>query len=628
MLSGWSGQILRVDLSKREATAISTVPYKPFIGGRGINTKILFDEVGPEVGPFDPANMLVFGPGVLTGTPAPTASRMTITTLCPNGIIGSSGIGGYIGAEIKHAGYDNIVVQGKSDKPVYLYIHDGTVEFRDAGEVWGRETMETEEIIRKETGDPDVQVACVGSAGENMVSFACIKTMIHNVAGRGGTGAIMGSKNLKAIAVRGKHGVEISRLQEFLELARQERERLSEYSAKKGPLGRPASDINQTAMRSGVLAFGNWEDVDWDEIDAKNYVYGGKEYYDKYYHNRVGCFSCPVARWQVCSSPETDYGVAKCGSLPSFTLRVWNHDYEVMANASHLCNNYGLDILSTANIIGFLMELYNRGIITEKDTDGIPMKRGDKDAIITTIHKLAHQEGFGKLFRDGVLAGARMIGRGAEECAMHVKGLEMSLREFRARKATALCQAVATKMGGGEFPLPEATWSVGTTSKRAVDPTTYNGKALMVWDQANLYKVPDMLGICKGPWSINQSLDIPARLFSLATGIDTGVEGLLFIAQRVQVLERAFDVTRGIRRKDDTLPQRMFETVVPGGPLKGERLDKDRFDEMVSEYYEISGWDEDGVPRKETFEKYGLVSEWQTFEKRLGNKERPAKLPA
>jgi aldehyde:ferredoxin oxidoreductase len=432
----------------------------------------------------------------------------------------------------------------------------------------------------------------------------------------------MGSKNLKAIAVRGKRGIEIARLKEFLELARKERERLSEYSAKKGPLGRPASDINTSATKGAVLAFGNWEDADWDKLGAGHFVRGGEEFYELYYETRVGCFGCPISRWQVCNNPDTGLGVAKCASLPSFTFRVWNQDYMVLVSAAHLCNNYGLDFISTSAVISFLMELYYRGIITEKDTDGIPMKRGDKEAIICTIHKLARQEGIGMLFRDGVLAAARQIGRDAEEYAMSVKGLEMSLREFRGRKGTALAQAVATKMGGGEFPLPEATWAIGTKSKKAIDPTTYESKAHMVWEQANLYKVPDMLGICKGPWSINQSLEVPTKLFSLATGVSTSEEELLFAAQRVQVLERAFDVIRGIRRRNDTLPRRMFETAVPGGPLKGERLDKEKFDKMLSEYYAVSGWRDDGVPKKETFEKFDLNSEWETFSERLKNSER------
>jgi aldehyde:ferredoxin oxidoreductase len=620
---GWSGRILRVDLSKKESTTEAIAPYTSFIGGRGINTKIVFDEVDPKISPFDPANRLVFGPGVLTGTSVPTASRMTVTTLCPNGIIGSSGMGEFIGAEIRHAGYDHIIVQGKSDSPVYLYIHDDGVEFRDAAQVWGKETVETQQLLKREIGDPDVKVACIGPAGENLVSFACIRTGIQSASGRGGTGAIMGSKNLKAIAVRGKRGVEIARLEEFLKVSYETRKMLLEHPALQKPaekMSQLAMNLNDSPNKRGLSTFGNWEDVDWDEIDAKNFVHGGAEYYDKHYVARVGCSGCPIFRcYRICDDPETGIGTAKCYSQPMFTFRVWNREWKVMESAGHLCNNYGMDTNSTAKVIAFLMELYHRGIITEKDTDGIPMRRGDKEAIISTIHKIGRQEGFGKLFRDGVLEAARTIGKGAEECAMQVKGQEMGLHDFRGRKATALAQATATKMGGGEYPHIDSVWTVGTSREDPTYPSSYDNRALMVWEQANVYKVVDMLGICKNyfAWSPDRSLGLLARLFSLATGVDTSEDDLLFAAQRMTVLERAFDVMRGIRRKDDTLPKRMFETPVPGGPLKGERLEKAKFDKMVDEYYELAGWDEDGVPKEETFQKYGLSSEWQFFNKKM-----------
>lgn len=622
-MSGWSGRILRVDLSGRTYSTEPTAPYTSFVGGRGISTKILFDEVGPDVKPFDPENRLIFGPGVLTGTPAPTSSRTTITTLLPNGTIGSSGFGGFIGAEIRHAGYDNIVVQGKADKPVYLYLHDDIVEFRDAAKVWGKDTVETPGLIRQEVGDPDVQVLCIGPAGENMVSFACVRTGVQAASGRGGTGAIMGSKNLKAIAVRGKYGIEIANIGEFLKVANQTGKMLLDHQSLQGPatkMSKLAVDLNDSPNDRGVAVFGNWEQVDWEEIGAENFARGGKDYYDKHYHARVGCNGCPIFRcYRICDDPETGLGTAKCYSQPMFTFRVWNREWDVMEAAGHLCNNYGLDVLSTANIIAFLMELYHRGIITAKDTDGIPMERGSKEAIMATIHKVARQEGYGKLFRDGVLAGAKLIGRGAEEFAMTVKGQEVGLHEFRGRKGSALVLAAGTKRGGGEYPHPESIWAKKKVSKEACDPKTYENKGEVVLESTYVYMIVDMLGICKNyfAWAFNRSLEFPAKLFSLATGTDTSVEDLTTAARKVQLLERAFDVSRGIRRKDDTLPDRFFETPVPGGPLKGDTMERDKFDKLLGEYYELCGWDAEGIPEKETFVKYGLASEWETLAKRL-----------
>lgn len=629
-MEGWSGKILRVDLSKRTSSTEATSPYTPFLGGRGINTKIVYDEVDPKVSPFDPDNRLVFGPGALTGTPAPTASRTYVTTLCPQGIIGSSGLGGLVGAEIKRAGYDNIIVQGKSDNPVYIYINDGNVEIRDANKVWGNETLETESLIKREIGDPDVKVLCIGPAGEKMVSFACIRTGIQSAAGRGGTGAVMGSKNLKAIAVRGKQAIKIAKLKEFLEEAYETAKMLAgspRLEAKWINMPPAALTINDSPYDRGLSHFGNYEEVDWDEIDANKFVHGGYEFQEKYFVSRIGCSGCPAVRcYRVNNDPEVGLGVAKCYSLAMFTFRVWNREWSVMNAAGHLCNNYGLDTCSTASIISFLMELYHRRIITEKDTDGIPMIRGDKNAILSTIHKIGRQEGYGKLFKDGVLSAARKINNGAEECAMHVKGLEVGLNDLRGRKGTALAAAVLTKRGGGEYPRGENAWSSTMNVQGTVYPGSYDDKALMVLESTKFSKVLDSIGICKNFAAYMSQdysergvrpLEIPAKLFSLATGVNTSSDELLTAADRIHTLERAFDVMRGIRRKDDTLPKRIFEMAVPGGPLKGERLEREKFNKMLDEYYTLSGWDENGIPKEETFKRLSLSSEWQSFKKKM-----------
>ena len=625
VMSGWSGRILRVDLSKRSSTTEPTAPYTSFIGGRGINVKILFDEVGPEVAPFDPENRIIFGPGILTGTAAPTASRMKITTMCTNGLIGSGGVGESLGAEIRFAGYDNIIIQGKADKPVYLYINDDSVEFRDASQIWGKETDETRQIVKKEIGNPGVHVAAIGPAGESMVSFASIKTGVFTTAGRGGMGAIMGSKNLKAVAVRGGRGIKVAKMKEFLEVNYEIRKKLSEFTDFQAPieyLERRVREMNVRATKEGVPAWGNWEDFDWDSVDADNFIYGIHEYYKKNQIARIGCFACPISRYRVCDDPEAGIGMALCNSLPMFTWRVWNRDFAVVETACHFCANYGLDTISTANIIGFLMELYHRGIITEKDTDGIPMIRGDKEAILSTVHKIGKQEGFGKLFRDGLLAGAKKIGKGAEEYAMQVKGMEIGLRELRARKATALATAVSPRLAEGEYPLKEQNWNVHKAHPEAVNPAAYDGKGQVILDSVKKYIALDMLGLCRNIFlrafeAAGGGLIFPAKLYSLAIGVDTSLEELFVAAERVHLLERAFDVTRGIRRKDDTLPDRMFKNAVPGGPFKGERLDKAKFDKMLGEYYDVCGWDEDGVPKEETFKKFGLEAEWKVFKKRI-----------
>ncbi|MFO7996999.1 MAG: aldehyde ferredoxin oxidoreductase family protein [Dehalococcoidia bacterium] len=631
MSQGWSGRILRIDLSKMASSEEDVMPYaRSFVGGRGINVKMMYDEVDPKILPFDPGNRLYFGPGVLTGTLAPGAARMKVTSMSPNGLLANSGIGGWIGCAIRYAGYDNVIIQGKADKPVYVYIHDDSVQLKDASHIWGKDTYEAQQIIRGELGGPVVAI-CIGTAGENLVSFGNILTETGNAAGRGGFGAIMGSKNLKAIAVRGTRGIRIAKLEEFNEACWEAHRVIIESPGREAMVTGGDRGVIDEFYNSGMFVLGNWEeDADWLEWGR----FGGNDgFFDQYTAFVGGCFGCPSYHMNVCDIGGTGLAKVKCVGWLTFSGPVWNNDRAVMVRANYLCNKYGIDVASTGNIISFLMELYHRGIMTEKDTDGISMRRGDKEAIISAINKIGKQEGFGRLFKDGVLKAAKTIGKEAENCAMHVKGLEMQPYEVRAYKSQALTTAVATRdiieghsdidyrwvMEGEEMEK----WAEELYGTRVVAyPTSYEKKGLMDWDHENRHTAVDMLGLCKWhiPWFITTSLTIPARLFSLATGVDLNEDELLVGAQRTRTLERAFNVAKGIRRKDDTLPKRLFETAAPGGVFKGQRLEKEKFDDMVDEYYSLRGWDENGVPKKMTFHRFGLASEWDAFKNRA--KER------
>jgi len=633
--SGYAGHILRIDLSRKEVSTESVDRYtRSFVGGRGITVKIAYDEVDPGISPFDPDNRLVLGPGVLTGTPAPGTGRMKVTAMCPNGLLASAGLGGFIGPEIRYAGYDTIIVQGKADSPVYLYIRDDAIEFRDAVHIWGEDTWETQQKIKAETGDPDVQVMCIGPAGENLVSFAGIMTGMFSAAGRGGFGAVMGAKNLKAVAVRGKRGIEVADVEEFLQLSLETCKNIPKSPDFLKMVRSGVFDPTRTHLNKGMAVFGNWEDDDWDTIGAGDYPAGIKELWSRYAVDRTGCSGCPMHNFTVFDVPGIGVGAPKCVFSAVLNFPIWTKDCRLLFHVGYLCNRYGLDFSSTGNVIGFLMDLYHRGIIAAKDTDGIPMRRGDKDAVISTIHKTARYEGFGKLLRDGVLEAAKTIGKGAEERAVHVKQLEMQSYEYRAYKGVALAAAVAGKdqlealpvfeYGRYEPGRPEQWAEELYGTKKAADPPSYEKKALSVWDFENRYSGMDMLGMCKFFLMIlTPYLKTPARLLSLATGMDTTEDELLTAAQRVRTLERAFNVLRGIRRKDDTLPKRLFETPVPGGRFKGHTLDRKKFDRMVDEYYALCGWDDDGIPKEETFSRFGLSSEWQAFQKRMKNNVEP-----
>jgi len=642
MSFGWSGQILRVDLSNRKSWVEPTEPYiQSFIGGRGISEKIMYDEVEPEVSPFDPANRLCFAPGVLTGTFAPSSSRMKVTSMASTGLLANPGIGGYIGAEMKFAGYDNLIIQGKSDKPVYLYINNDSVEFRDASHIWGKDTWETQQAIKQETGD-SVKVMCIGLGGENLVSFAGIISERGSVAARGGIGAVMGSKNLKAIAVRGTREIKIAKMEEFMTACEEANKTVRKGSLAEARWPTVISDFvggGEGWAQEGGLSYsrqvgtyflGNWEpNVSYP--NEETIFRGGQDFTDRYGVSWTQCFGCPIGHSCIYDVPGIGVGVTDCFSRVSFYGSVWNPDHKVCFHADYLCDSYGLDQCSAANIISFLMELYHRGIITEKDTDGIAMKRGDENAIISMIHKIGKQEGFGKVLGKGVLQAARTIGRGAEECAMHIKGTEMQQFEVRGNRQQALATAVTGVDTMQNIGLIDYSWPIDKErmeewaeklykSKEAAIPTSYEKKALMSWDFGNRICMLDMLGTCKWfyPWYFSPFVDAPVKLYSLATGRDTTEDELLTAAQRVLTLERAFNVTKGVRRKDDALPERLFENTAPLGLYKGAKLEKQKFDEMVDEYYRLRGWDEEGIPTEETFKKFGLVSEWKVFKKRLG----------
>ncbi len=636
MSFGWAGQILKVDLSNRESSTEPVEPYtRSFIGGRGISVKRLYDEIDAQISPFDPANKLFFGPGLLAGTPAAGSSRLKVTGIAAGGFLRHSGLGGDIPKEIKCAGYDLIVIQGKSDKPVYLYIHNDSVEFKDASHIWGKDVYETQQIVKDELGE-SAEVMCIGPGSEKGVAFGSIHTGWGSAAGLCGFGGVMGSKNLKAIAVRGTRGVKIAKLEEFLQVAEEQRESFAN---------------NETAITTMKLDAGSWQAYDWQLYglgsrgnfeDAPSqeaeWVTTMDEFNSKYGACPHVCGSCPISHYLVYDVPGIGRGGAKCTGLSSVTLTLWNTDWKVAVHAYNLINRYGIDVIATTNIIAFLMELYDKGIITAKDTDGIPMRRGDEKAIISTIHKIGKQEGFGRLFKDGVVQAARKIGRGAEYYAMAVKGLELEPYTYRGLKQWALTQAVNTKGVIDGNPILVDAWAMTADkavrdsvekmaeemygTREAALPQSY--MAAPTIDSENKVTAGDMVGVCKWliPWFMTSSLEVPAKLFSLATGVEMSEADLLFAARRVLTLERAINVIRGMRRKDDTLPKRFFEEPVPSGRFKGVRLEKAKFDEMIGEYYALCGYDEDGIPKEEAFKKYGLSSEWQVFKKKVPRGEK------
>ena len=618
---GWVGKILKVDLSSGAITTEPTEPYiDDYLGGRGLGVRLIYDNYRPGTDAFDPSNPLIFSMGPLTGTALSGSGRVDVTALSPmSQLRAKSNFGAYWGPEVKFAGYDHIVIQGRAEKPCYLWINDGRVEIRDAAHLWGQDTFDTQKLIQQELADPEIKVVCIGPAGERLVRFACIITETGDAAGRTGMGAVMGSKNLKAIAVRASGDVQVAKPEEFLELSIQINNEIRKHPAYEELSQWGVSRGVHMMYQMGFFPVGYFEDVCWDELLEK---YSAADYVQNNQLKNMGCFCCPNRCMNFISVPHIGQGLTSCEPFSGFTGGVWNLDMDVFWEATLLVNKLGIDCTETSAAIGLLMELYHDQIITAKETDGIAMERGSKEAILGTIRKIAGREGFGDLLAEGQKAFAEHLGPAALAKVDLVKGLAPHAYEFRAFKGTGLMQAVGHR--GDPLPLRgsllEVDWHHSNEwfqqvakeqfgDEEAAIPTSYQGKARSAVISEHMERVADNLGVCKWLFGlfIYQDTEMVTRVFNLVTGKDWDLNQLLKVSERVRNLERMFDVRQGLRRQDDSLPKKFFDQPLTHGPYKGEVMDKDKFERMKDEYYDIRGWDkETGIPTREKLEELGL----------------------
>ena len=618
---GWVGKILKVDLTEGKVTTEPIEAYlDDYVGGRGLGVKLIYDKYEPGTGALEPGNPLLLNTGPLTGTALPGSGRVDVTALSPmSNLRAKSNFGAYWGPELKFNGYDHLIITGKAGKPCYLWIHDGRVEIRSAEHLWGQDTFETQKLIQKELGDPEIKVVCIGPGGENLVKFACLISETGDAAGRTGMGAVMGSKNLKAVAVRGFGSVKVARPQEFLELSIQVNHEVRESPAYQELSVWGVARGVQMMYQMGFFPVGYFEDVCVDEICQQ---YAAPAYLEQHNLKNVGCYCCPGRCMNFLSVPGLGKGVTSCEPFSGFTGALWNLDMDTFWEATLLVNKLGIDCTETSASIGLLMELFHEGIITEKETDGIPMERGSKEAILTTIRKIAAREGYGELLAQGQKAFAQQIGPAAVEKLDLVKGLAPHAYEFRSFHGTALMQAVGHR--GDPLPLRgsllEVDWNHAPEwfqqvakeqfgNEEAAIPTSYVGKARAAVISEHMERVPDNLGICKWIYGLfaYQDVTMAHRLFNLVTGKDWDLEQLLKVSERVRNMERMFDVRQGLTRKDDDLPKKFFEVPLSKGKFAGEVLDRAKFEQMKDEYYEIRGWDkETGIPTREKLVELGL----------------------
>jgi len=608
---------------------IAKIPEKArrlYLGGRGMNMYLLFNHLEPGTDPLGPGNVLLIGAGFLSGGPVPAGSRTDVAAKSPlTGLVGDSNMGGFFSAELRFAGFDHLVITGVSTNPVYLWISDGTIEIRDATHLWGKDTLETPGAIRAELGDEDIKVLGIGPAGENLVKFANVRTGVKNAGGRTGMGCVMGSKKLKAVAVRGALDLEIKYPQEALDYYwHLQRKILDSKTARLFGVEGSMMQYNPTNT-TGILRVKNFGLNRIDDLSLTP-----DTFLEKYSLGSTACFGCGMHcrhKWQI---RDGKYRGLRGEGPEYYTLMalgnvVYNTSWETILAAQYFVDRTGLDLAESGNLIGWAMDLYNRGIIDKSDTDNLDLNwENSSEILLVLLEKIANKEGFGAVLADGIKVAAERIGRGSGYYALEVKGLGMVGTDDRSVPSLAL--GVATSTRGADhlrsrpatdlFGLPEEFTQTLYGFPVSSDYNAYQTKARLIHYMELLYELVDSLGVCKYQ-TIFISPSFPqfkeySKLIYYSTGMDFSIDELKKIAERCYTLERLFNYReKKITRKDDYLPDRYYTEPTPSGVSKtrGKFLDLAKFDEMLNEYYALHGWDLDGVPTPETLVALGLDKE-------------------
>jgi aldehyde:ferredoxin oxidoreductase len=614
-----SGNLLRVDLAKQTTRTerVSEDVLRKYLGGRGIGAKLLFEELRPGIDPLGPENKLVFAVGPITGAPFGGNSRFTVMAKSPlTGGWGEASGGGFWGAELRFAGIYAVMFENVAEKPVYLWIKDDHAEVRAADHLWGKDPIETIAGVKKEVGEEGAHIATIGLAGENKVKYACVIADVRYAAGRCGMGAVMGSKNLKAVAVRGSS-------------------RIVPMADKQGFADLKKKHAEQSWSGAGKLMFDSGEDGGLDDLNAsgrlptKGFQRGTFEHADDITGEtmtktmligRQTCFACRNSCYRVVKDDpeygvESRWGGPEYESVAALGSLCMVGDLRAICKANQLCNKFTLDTISTGVVVAFAMECYEKGLLTQKDTDGLDLTWGNHAAEAELIEKIAARDGIGDLLAEGVARAAKKIGKGSERFALTIKGQELPMHEPRGKKGVALSYAISNR-GACHLQMVEHDDAWESPANMApeiglVKPAdrldTSIDKVRIVKVTEDWKTVVDSLTLCQvdsfpagpTPWVIY-------GIVNSVTGWNIPPAELIEIGERTFNLCRAFNVREGFTRKDDTLPERLSEPL-PDGPYKGSRVSNEELQSMLDNYYQIRGWDrETGIPTSEKLRALGL----------------------
>jgi aldehyde:ferredoxin oxidoreductase len=610
-MGGWIGRILRVDLTtgRHRVEAIPQQWLRDYIGGRGLAARYLYAEMDPAADPLSPDNVLIFATGPLTGTPVPCGARyMVVTKGALTNAITTSNSGGHWGPELKFAGYDLILLTGAAPRPVYLFIYDDQVELRDASAYWGQGVWHTEDGLRRELGIPELRVASIGPAGENQVRFACIMNDKHRAAGRSGVGAVMGSKNLKAIAVRGTGAVRIERPEAFLRSMWQMRASMQDSPGRKS-----FAELGTAATIDMTQAFGG--------LPTRNFQQGQFEQYENLNGNTIketrlvankACFACTIACGRV-----TRLGEHADKYLVNMHPRNWRQagegpeyenawalgadtgvgDLDAVLKANWLCNDLGMDPISMGATLAAAMELYERGVIGDDRVEW-PLRFGSSEALIRMTEATAYREGFGDELAEG---SKRMSDKFQHpEVFMGSKGQEFPAYDPRGFQGMGVAYATCNR-GGCHL----RAWTPGPETSGKMDPHTPEGKGEWVAREQNRTTAHDNTGVCLFVGGSGGPLEAFVPCAAAATGVDYTLDDFVRAGERTWNLERLWNLRAGLTRADDSLPDRLLKTPHTSGPSAGVTV---HLEAMLPDYYRTRGWQSDGTPTPEKLTELGLAS--------------------
>jgi aldehyde:ferredoxin oxidoreductase len=606
------GKILRVDLTREsfETLELDQSLSRNYLGGSGLATYFLYDHLAMCGDPLGEGNRLLFFTGPLTGTKFPTAVRYEVCTRSPltGAWLGSSSSGVW-GRFLKKTGYDGIIIDGMCQFPTFLLVEETGVSLHDAKDLWGKDTFETQYVLKEKVGKKDTSVACIGPAGEKLIPLACIMNDEGRAAGRGGAGAVMGSKHLKAIVVKGNKNVNLSDAKHFTEIIKETHQVLKQSLPMqvRGKFGTAGSLDTNWAI--GSVPVKNWTLGQWPEGCLS---IGGQRMAETILRPHVACFGCPVhcSRW--IKIEEGKYQMEGPGpeyeTLCAFGTLCLNDDLESICWVNDLCNRHGIDTISTGSSIAFAMEAYEKGLITKQETGGIDLTWGNKEAIVNLTELICKGEGFGRLLGQGTKRASEQIGGRSHEFATHVKGMELAMHDPRA--FFSMAGSYATSPRGAchlhglsmlfetAYTLPEA----GIT--RVLDPHSNEGKGKLVMAAQDLASVEDSAVICQlaGFGMLPETLKILSDAINAACGFTFSPEELLFIGEKISNVQRVLNIRLGFTRRQDTLPKRLLEPV-SDGPNAGKSPD---LEFILDDYYRVRGWDRNGIPTPQKLSELGL----------------------